>query len=149
MPDVQPPPGFEPLFRTSPFLDHLGPFFMRRQQDGAFIVGLRVLPHHANGRGVAHGGLLMTLCDIALGYRTTSSQEPRPMLTTASITTDFAGVAKIGDWIEAHVDVHKVGARIAFANCYIVRGGERIAHSSGVFARSGDRPADGVAAVAS
>jgi uncharacterized protein (TIGR00369 family) len=146
MPDVQPPPGFEPLFRTSPFLDHLGPFFMRRQEDETFVVGLRVQPHHANGRGGAHGGLLMTLSDIALGYRTTSSQEPRPMLTTASITTDFAGGAKVGDWIEAHVDVHKVGARLAFANCYILRDGERIAHASGVFARTGDRPAAAAAA---
>lgn len=141
MVDANPPPGFAPLFRTSPFLDHLGPFFMREQGDGTFVVGMRVLPHHANGRGAAHGGLLMTLCDISLGYRTTSSVEPRPMLTTASITTDFAGSARIGDWIEVHVDVHKVGGRLAFANCYIMRDGERIVHASGVFARSGDRPA--------
>jgi acyl-coenzyme A thioesterase 13 len=141
MPDIDPPAGFEPLFRTSPFLDHLGPFFMRRQEDGSFVVGLRVLPHHANGRGGAHGGLLMTLCDIALGYRTTSSARPHPLLTTASVTTDFAGAARIGDWIEAHVDVHKVGSRLAFANCYILRDGERIVHASGVFSRSGDRPA--------
>ena len=46
---------------------------MRKQADGTFVVGVRILPHHANGRGGAHGGLLMTLCDIALGYRTTSS----------------------------------------------------------------------------
>src|SRR4029434_4879585 len=85
MPPPIPPPVFEPLFRTSPFLDHLGPFFMRKQADGTFVVGVRVQPHHANGRGVAHGGLLMTLCDIALGYCTTSNGEPRPLLTTASI----------------------------------------------------------------
>ena len=30
-------------------------------------LGLRILPKHANARGIAHGGLLMTLCDIALG----------------------------------------------------------------------------------
>jgi acyl-coenzyme A thioesterase 13 len=143
MVDATPPPGFEPLFRTSPFLDHLGPFFMRKQADGTFVVGVRVQPHHANGRGVAHGGLLMTLCDISLGYRTTSSVEPRPMLTTASITTDFAGSARIGDWIEVHVDVHKVGGRLAFANCYLTVGDERIVHASAVFARTGDRPATG------
>jgi uncharacterized protein (TIGR00369 family) len=142
MPNANPPPGFEPLFRSSPFLDHLGPFFMRKEAGGAFVVGLRVLPHHANGRGNAHGGLLMTLCDIALGYRTTSSTRPHPMLTTASITADFAGAAKVGDWVEAHVDVHRVGARLAFANCYIMRDGERIVHGSGVFARGGDRPAN-------
>jgi uncharacterized protein (TIGR00369 family) len=137
--DAAPPPGFEPLFRSSPFLDHLGPFFMRRSEDGTFVVGLRVLPCHANGRGAAHGGLMMTLCDIALGYRTTTSTTPQPLLTTASVTADFAGGAKVGDWIEAHVDVHKVGARLAFANCYIVCDGRRIVHASAVFARSGDR----------
>jgi acyl-coenzyme A thioesterase 13 len=62
-----------------------------------------------------------------------------PMLTTASVTTDFAGGAKVGDWVEAHVDVHKVGGRLAFANCYLVCNGERIVHASAVFARSGDR----------
>jgi len=135
MADGDIPANFEPLFRTSPFLDHLGPFFMRRQADGTFVVGVLIQPHHANGRGVAHGGLLMTLCDIALGYRTTSSVEPRPMLTTASITTDFAGSARIGDWVEAHVDVHKVGGRLAFANAFLVVNGERITRGSAVFAR--------------
>ena len=82
----------------------------------------------------------MTMCDIALGYRTSRSQTPSPMLTTASVTTDFAGSAQIGDWVEAHVDVQKVGGRLAFANCYLVCNGERIVHASAVFARSGDRP---------
>ena len=103
------------------------------------MVGVRIQPKHANARSIAHGGLLMTLCDIALGYRTTRSQTPSPMLTTASVKADFAGSAKIGDWVEAHVDVHKVGGRLAFANCYLKVGEERIVHASAVFARSSDR----------
>ena len=78
----------------------------------------------------------MTMCDIALGYRTTRSQTPSPMLTTASVTTDFAGGAKVGDWVEAHVDVQKVGGRLAFANCDLICNGERIVHATSVFARS-------------
>ncbi|ODT99282.1 MAG: esterase [Rhodospirillales bacterium SCN 65-16] len=140
--DSNPPDGFKPLFRTSPFLDHNGPFFYRENGDGTFVVGLRIQPKHANARGIAHGGLLMTLCDIALGYRTTRSQTPSPLLTTASVKTDFAGSARIGDWVEAHVDVHKVGGRLAFANCYLMVGEDRIVHASAVFARTGDRPAE-------
>jgi acyl-coenzyme A thioesterase PaaI-like protein len=140
--DASLPPGFEPLFRSSPFLDHLGPFFMRKEPDGAFVIGLRVLPCHANGRGNAHGGLLMTLCDIALGYRTATSVEKRPFLTTASVTTDFAGSAAVGDWIETHVDVQKVGRSLAFANCYVVRDGQRIVHASAIFSvATAERPA--------
>lgn len=106
---------------------------MRRDPDGSFVVGLRVLPCHANGRGNAHGGLLMTLCDIALGYRTSASVTPRPFLTTANVSVDFAGSAKVGDWIEAHVEVQKVGRTLAFANCYVVCEGRRIVHASGIF----------------
>ena len=84
--------------------------------------------------------MLTTLADISLGYRTTCSQTPSPMLTTASVKADFAGSAKICDWVEAHVDVHKVGGRLAFANCYLMVGEERIVHASAVFARTGDRP---------
>ena len=124
--ESDPPGGFKPLFRSSPFLDHNGPFFYRETDDGAFVIGLRIAPKHANGRGGAHGGLLMTICDIALGYRTTRSQTPSPMLTTASVTTDFAGGAKVGDWVEAHVDVHKVGRAAGLRQ--LLSGVQRRAH---------------------
>jgi acyl-coenzyme A thioesterase 13 len=134
--DSEPPPGFEPLFRTSPFLDLVGPLFHRKGPDGTFVVGLRVLPKHANARGTAHGGLLMTLLDIAIGYRTSLSQNPPAALTTASMTADFAGAPKVGDWVEAHVDVQKVGGRLAFANAFLVVNGERVVRGSAVFSRA-------------
>ena len=92
MPDApNPPRGFEPLFRTSPFLETIGPLFYRKEPDGGFVIGLRVLPKHANARGGAHGGLMTTLLDIALGYRASLSVDPPANLTTASLTADFAG----------------------------------------------------------
>lgn len=129
------PPGFEPLFRTSPFLETLGPFLYRRTLDG-FVIGLRVAEKHANARGTAHGGLLLTLADIALGYTAAFSEEPPLSLTTANLSADFAGHAKIGDWVEAHVDLQKIGRRLVFANAYLVVGAERIARASAVFARN-------------
>ena len=137
-----PPPGFEPLFRSSPFLETVGPFFYRKEPDGGFIVAVRVLPKHANARGSAHGGLLLTLLDIALGYRAAFSQEPPAALTTASISADFVGSPKLGDWVEAHVDVHKVGSRLAFANAFLVVNGERLVRANAVFSR-GSGPAAG------
>ena len=134
MDEPAPPPGFEPLFRTSPFLETTGPFFYRKEAE-AFVVGLRILPKHANARGSAHGGLLMTLLDIALGYRAALSENPPAPLITASLTADFAGAPKIGDWVEAQVDVQKVGGRLAFANAFLVVNGERIVRGSAVFAR--------------
>jgi uncharacterized protein (TIGR00369 family) len=132
----RPPAGFEPLFRTSPFLDTVGPLFYRKDKDGGFVVGLRVLRKHTNARGSAHGGLLLTLLDVALGYRAAFSQDPPAALTTASVTADFVGAPKLGDWVEAHVDVQKVGSRLAFANAFLVVEGERVVRASAVFSRS-------------
>lgn len=136
MSESNPPDGFEPLFRSSPYLDTLGPFFYRRLDDG-FVIGVRVMPKHANARGTAHGGFLMSLCDIALGYRAAFTEDPPAQLITASVTTDFAGAARLGDWIEAQVDVQRMGGRLAFANCYLLVGGARIVRASAVFSRSG------------
>ena len=57
--------GFEPLvkLRTSPFLDHVGPFFYRWQEK-RLVLGLRIAEKHANARGTAHGGLLLTMAAI-------------------------------------------------------------------------------------
>ncbi|HJT05638.1 MAG TPA: PaaI family thioesterase [Stellaceae bacterium] len=129
------PDGFAPLFRTSPFLDAVGPFYCRRDGE-RLIIGLRILAKHTNARGVAHGGLLMTLADIALGYNTAYREEPPGSWVTANLSGDFAGAAKLGDWVAAHVDVQKSGKRLAFANAYLMVDDERILRASAVFVRS-------------
>jgi acyl-coenzyme A thioesterase PaaI-like protein len=136
MSEPNPPPGFEPLFRTSPFLDTVGPLFYRKDAEGRLVIGLRIAEKHANARGIAHGGLLLTLADIALGYHTAHAMDPPTGLITASLSADFAGAARIGDWVEAYVDIQKVGGRLAFANSFLTIEGERIVRASAVFARS-------------
>jgi uncharacterized protein (TIGR00369 family) len=126
------PHNFEPLFRTSPFLDLLGPFFCRKDAEG-LTIGIRVEEKHTNARGLAHGGLFMALADVALGYNTAFSKNPPLKLVTTTLTTDFAGSAKIGDWLEASVDIQKTGSRLVFANSYISVGEERVVRASASF----------------
>ena len=133
--DSDVPEGFVPLFRTSPFQDTLGPLFYRRTK-ASFVVGLRIASKHANARGNAHGGLLLTLADIALGYTAEASSDPPLALTTVNITGDFTGPAQVGDWLLAEVDIQKIGRRLVFANAYLVVGEERIARVSAIFARA-------------
>jgi acyl-coenzyme A thioesterase 13 len=139
-PDVV-PPGFEPLFRTSPFMEALGPVYCRRDGRG-LALGLRIADKHTNARGLAHGGVLLTLCDVALGYSAAYSQEPPLSLTTAQISADFAGSARIGDWVESSSDIQRIGGRLAFVNVYLAVGSTRIVRASGVFVR-GDGDARG------
>lgn len=126
------PAGFKPIFRTSPFLELLGPFYYR-SEDERIVIGVRVEEKHTNARGTAHGGLFMTLSDIALGYCTAFSTDPPTKLVTTNLSADFAGAAKAGDWVEAHVDIQKLGGRLAFANAYLYVGSERVVRASAGF----------------
>lgn len=130
------PPEFRPLFRRSPVLDLIGPLYCRGEGDD-LIVGLRVEAKHCNARGTVHGGILAALADVALGYTMAFSSTPPANLITANLTLDFAGTAKIGDWLEAHVDVQKRGSRLSFANCYITANEQRIVRASAVFLAAG------------
>lgn len=126
------PDGFEPIFRTSPYLELLGPILNKKTPDG-LVIGLRAEAKHCNAREQVHGGLLSSLADIALGYNTAfAGKTPVPIVTT-SLTIDYAGAAKLGDWVEIHTDVQKVGSTMAFANCYFFVEQKRIARASAVF----------------
>ena len=84
--------------------------------------------------GIAHGGMLASLADRALGIGLTLYCEGRHSFVTVNLGTDFVDAARPGDWVEAHVDVQKLGGRIAFANCFLQVGPKRILRASGVFA---------------
>jgi len=135
------PPEFRPLFRRSPVLDLIGPLYCRGE-GVELIIGLRVEAKHCNARGTVHGGILATLADVALGYTMAFSSTPPANLITANLTLDFAGTAKIGDWLEARVDVLKSGSRLSFANCYITVNEQRIVRASAVFLVAGQLDAN-------
>jgi len=126
------PEGFVPIFRSSPFLDLLGPIY-NQKTESELRIGLRAEKKHCNARDQVHGGVFSSLADIALGYNAAfQGKEPVPMVT-ASLNIDYAGAAKLGDWIEISVDVQKVGRNMAFANSYFYVDSKRIARASAVF----------------
>jgi uncharacterized protein (TIGR00369 family) len=133
------PAGFEPLFRSSPFLDLLGPF-NAKGKGGEMVVGVRIAEKHCNARGTAHGGMMATLADIALGYATAYSRTPPVGLTTAGLSLDYAGNARVGDWLEAKVDIQKLGTRMAFVSTYLCVGEKRLVRASGTFLVDQARP---------
>ncbi len=126
------PDGFEPIFRSSPFLDLLGPIYNKKSARG-LVIGLRAEEKHCNSRGLVHGGVLSSLADVALGYNAAFQGESVVPLVTANLSIDYAGSAKVGEWIEIEVDVQKVGRSLAFANSYFSVASKRIARASAVF----------------
>jgi acyl-coenzyme A thioesterase PaaI-like protein len=64
-----------------------------------------------------------------------TAQTPPEPFVTVNLGTDFIDVARAGDWVEARVEVQKMGARLAFASCQLWVGEKRILRASGIFAR--------------
>ena len=67
------------------------------------MIGLRVRKHNCKNKNSAHGGFFATLADIAVGKTQCWSEPPPIPLVTTSLTIDYLGAARLGDWIEAAV----------------------------------------------
>ena len=130
------PLGFRELGRLSPFNALVGPLYTRRRRGRELSIGLRIEQKHTNSRGICHGGVLATLADLSLGYAMHAKAQGKAGFVTAHLAVDYAGAARAGDWIESHVEIQRMGARLAFANCYLVAGKRRIVRASAIFARA-------------
>jgi uncharacterized protein (TIGR00369 family) len=132
------PEGFKLLKRGGGFLSSLGPWYYRidesKGEQGQLILAIRVEDRHTNIRHIAHGGFLVTMVDTALGIVVSSSREPAQPIVTVSLTTNFITAASAGDWVEAHVDIDRMGGRLAYARCTLRTGDRTIMTGSGVFA---------------
>lgn len=125
--------GFEPLFRSSPYLDLIGPVYCRKRSHGGWKVGMCVAEKHCNGRGTLHGGVISSLADVALGYNAAFIGSVPQALVTINLNVDFTGSAFVDDWLEVHCDVYKQGRSLIYGNAFFLRGDERIGRANAIF----------------
>ena len=72
-----------------PFIEHLG-FELLRMEAGEAELGLTLRPEQLNSWSVAHGGLLMTLLDVAMAHAARSQGGPEgPGVVTVEMKTSF------------------------------------------------------------
>lgn len=132
------PEGFKLLKRGGGYLSSLGPWYYRidetKGEKGQLVLAIRIEDRHTNIRHIAHGGFLVTIVDTALGIVVSSSREPAQPIVTVSLTTNFITSAEPGDWVEAHVDIDRMGDRLAYASCTLRVGERCVMTGTGVFA---------------
>ena len=128
------PSGFERADFTPGFLDHGGPYYLGPAAEGVRVVGLIICPHHINYQEAAHGGVISTFADVALSHAVYDAERPRLAPSTVTLTVNYLGGAKLGDWLEARVTIDRLGGRTAYTSGGIWRGNEVLATMSGVFA---------------
>lgn len=128
------PAGFDPADFTPGFLDHGGPYYLGPVVEGVRVVGLLICPHHINYQDAAHGGVISTLADVAMSHAVYDAEHPRLTPSTVTLTVNYLSGARLGDWLEARVQIDRLGGRTAYTSGGISRGPEQVATMSGVFA---------------
>ena len=135
-PGVTIPNGFSLYADQGPFLEHVGPIYVRGEGTD-MVLGVQTDEHHANHRGTIQGGLLSTFADFALGRAIGADADDDRPRATVSLTVDFLKPAEPGDWIEARAKVDRVGGTLAFADCALTVGDREVVRARAVFIAAG------------
>jgi uncharacterized protein (TIGR00369 family) len=126
------PDGFERHTRRSGLTDPWQPIYARRSSQGVTLA-IRASAAHANSRGFVHGGLITALADNAMGLSCGQAVGNTASLVTVSLTIDFVGSAKVGEWLEVRSEVIKTGKSLCFASALVLADDSVCARASGVF----------------
>lgn len=112
-------------FRHAPAADGRGP--------GCLVV--RIEPHFLNGWANAHGGLIMTLLDVAMALSASDADEAYRGVVTVEMKTNFLRPGgEAGEILEAHGKVQHHTRSIAFCEGELRNSqGVVVATSSGTF----------------
>jgi uncharacterized protein (TIGR00369 family) len=132
---TQVPDGFERMDSGAEFIELVGPVYARGE-GAERVLALRVADRHRNSGGVAHGGLLATLVDFALGRAIEVDADDDKPRVTVSLTSDFLRAVEPGAWVEAHTRVERLGGTLAFADCSLTVDGDEVVRARAVFAAS-------------
>lgn len=98
------------------------------------MIGARIEPHHANQAGRAHGGLLMTMTDIAMTRAARQHVPPGSSLATADFHMAFLEAVGPEDWVEAVPSVDRIGRSLIHVSCVVRSGGRNVARTMGTIA---------------
>ena len=118
-----------------PFIEHLG-FELLRVEPGLGEIAIEVRDELTNSWGVAHGGLLMTLMDIAMAHAARSPLEPGgevlPGVVTIEMKTSFMRPGE-GRVVATGRRMHRT-VTMAFCEASVLDArGHLVAHSTGTF----------------
>jgi acyl-coenzyme A thioesterase PaaI-like protein len=131
-----PPPGWRQIELDDPFNDANGPFYFADPFGATELeparIGFRIQGHNCSFAGVAHGGVLVSVLDIALGHSIQAASGHRHT-PTMSLVVDFMRPADLGDWLESRVRLLRMTRRVAFCDATLLGPHGAVARGSGVF----------------
>jgi len=132
MTDQPAPAGFEPVPTGLGYADTLQPLY-RRIGGEEVSFGLYVTARHGNSMSICHGGVLMTLADIAAASGVNVARGIQFGSPTISLSLDFISSARMGEWIQADVERVSVKRRFGFCSGAICTSRSIVARFNGTF----------------
>src|SRR5262245_40767577 len=137
MPDA--PDDLAALVEATPFYRWSG---MRVEAVGAgsVVVALDLGEQHANLQGFAHGGVLATLADAAMGLSVRSALEPGRRHVTIELGVHYLLAVRTGT-VTATGRAVRIGREVAYAEASITDArGTDLARASGTYSVTAPRP---------
>ncbi len=107
-----------------PFNQYLG-IHVSRMEGGEAEAAIEIGPQHANNRGVAHGGVVSSLLDSAMGAAVISAIPKEWWCATTGLSVQFIAGAREGS-LRATGKVTRLGRSIAFVYGEAKDGGGRL-----------------------
>lgn len=126
------PEGFLPRRAGGPFLEPIGPIWLRAGEGGSSF-GIRLERRHCNNQAVAHGGMLATFADLVLGIGGTEQAGAPGHFITVSLVTDYLAPAPLGAWLECRPALLRRTSRLMFVEGRFLADGVPVLRASGVF----------------
>ncbi len=109
-------------------------------EPGSVSVSLELAEHHANLQGFAHGGVLATLADAAMGLSVRSALEPGRRHVTIELGVHYLRAVKTGS-VTATGRAIRIGREVAYAEAAITdERGTELARASGTYSVTTPRP---------
>ena len=116
-----------------PFVSHLG-FSLELFEDGASALGYVPLPEHLNSFAVTHGGVCMTLLDVAMALAARSVQKDMGAVTIEMKTSFMRPAPGDGSRLTARGRLLHRTATLAFTEATLYDAqGQACAHATGTF----------------
>jgi len=131
MPNPAIPEGFVPFPINIGFVDLIGPLYMK-PADPEGVIGFLVEDKHVNPVGICHGGMLMAVADMAVGFASLTESGRKVFPPSINNTFDFLAVGKLGDWLETKVTFVKTTGSMGFADGIIHSNGDPIVRFNGI-----------------
>lgn len=136
MSDAVLPVGFSPHARKSPITEPWEPLYACAAED-RLVLATWVREDHCNSRHMPHGGFLAAMADnamgLSLGLNLARIGAPVDGLVTVSLTLDYLGSARLGQWLEFDTDFVKLGRSICFAEATVRADGVPVARARATF----------------